>query len=77
MYKYTIHTRSKRMSFLYFYELRIIFMVTTWTVKCALCGKRGSVSSTTDDGLEPRHNSAMTSKCPRNPSGGNFGHSPV
>lgn len=52
-------------------------MVTTWTVKCALCGKRGSVSSTTDDGLEPRHNSAMTSKCPRNPSGGNFGHSPV
>lgn len=74
MYKYTIHTRSKGMSFLHIYIWRIIFMVTTWTVKCELCGKRRSVFSTTDDVLELRYNPAMTGKCQRNPNGGNLGH---
>lgn len=52
-------------------------MVITWTVKCALCGQRGSTTSTTNDIEQPRHNPKMSGRCPKNPTGGNFGHSPI
>jgi len=56
-------------------ERRKLFMSVKWKPKCTLCGSIGC-SSTHTDGNYPGHDPKMSGRCPKNPTGGNFGHKP-
>ena len=50
-------------------------MSVKWKPKCTLCGSI-ECSSTHTDGNYPGHDPKMSGRCPKNPTGGNFGHKP-
>lgn len=50
-------------------------MSVKWKPQCTLCGSIGRSSTNTDGGY-PGHNPTMSGRCPKNPTGGNFGHKP-
>lgn len=50
-------------------------MSVKWKPKCTLCGSMGCLSTNTN-GNYPGHSPTMSGRCPKNPTGGNFGHKP-